>query len=247
MRPLEGLDIQPFNAFGQAGFELRGFPRLGGPLSTLCMLSRADLERLARAALQALGVEVVSFGPMPEDKPMGGFLEVGDIAPGEDSYPWEAEVEFMQGSDGRVYALVESSADALPTLDENGHAIKSEEPAAEDQCPHCGVVDRGDADFIKDHGKCRDCHAKWQSGESDEDEDESVVHCPSCQSHNVAVVQVSCLVHRRPHQGRWPLDSNGFDWSSAGTHRDRSTDNEVVECDDCHHRGNLTDFNFQTA
>jgi len=193
-----------------------------------------------------LGIETVSFAPMPDGKPVGGFLEVGDIAPGEDSFPWEADVEFMLGSDGQVYALVESSVDALPTLDKNGCAIDSEEPADGDRCPQCGVSDRGDATFIKDHGKCRDCHAKWQTGESPAAA-ESTVHCPLCQSRSVSVIEVSCMVHRRPHQGRWPLDNDGFDWSSAGMHRDGSTDNELVECDDCHHRGDLTSFNFQAA
>ncbi len=137
---------------------------------------------------------------MPEDKPMGGFLEVGDIAPGEDAYPWESEVFFHLGSNGVVYAEVEREVDALPTLDDAGHVIESE------------------------------------------------VHCPKCQSHGVSVVQVSCLEHRRHHTGRWPLDKDGFDWGPGQRpHWDRSTDDEVVECDECGERGDLKHFNFQTA
>ena len=245
MYPLEGVDIQSWNVFGHERFALRGFPRFGGPLTTLCVLSRADLEQVARFALRALGVDIVSFGPMPDGKPTGGFLEIGDCKPGDDTYPWEADVELMQGSDGKVYALVESSADGLPTLDGNGHAIEDEEPVDGDRCPQCGEFDRGDADFIKDHGRCRDCHAKWQAGESGDDDMQ--VLCPRCKSTDVYVIAVSCMSHRRPHTGRWPLNNDGFEWDLAGKHRDGSTTDEVVECGVCGHRGDLDAFNFQTA
>ncbi len=68
----------------------------------------------------------VTFAPMPDGKLAGGFLEIGDCAPGEDTYPWEDNVELRLGSDGRVYALVAENADALPTLDEEGRAVSNE-------------------------------------------------------------------------------------------------------------------------
>lgn len=214
MRPMAGVDFNPINMFGQIGFELRACPRHGGRITTLAVLSRADLERLAFAAFQALGLEVVTFGPMPEGKPLGGFLEIGDCASGEDTYPWEADVNFALGSNGVVYAEVERSVEALPTLDDQGHTIEPDESAEEDRA----------------------------------DATESVVHCPQCQSHHVLVVQVSCMEHQRPHTGRWPLDNTGFDWSEGvRPHRDRSTTDEVAECDDCGERGDLKQFNFQVA
>jgi hypothetical protein len=126
MIPMEGADFNSINAFGQIGFELRAFPRHGGKITTLAVLSRADLERLAFAAFQALGLEAVTFGPMPDGKPTGGFLEIGDCAAGQDTYPWEAQVELMLGSNGVVYAEVERSVAALPTLDAEGRAVSDE-------------------------------------------------------------------------------------------------------------------------
>jgi hypothetical protein len=144
VRPMDGADFNPINAFGQIGFELRTFPRLGGKITTLAVLSRADLERLAFAAFQALGLEAVTFGPMPGGKPTGGFLEIGDCAAGQDTYPWEAQVDFALGSNGVVYAEVERSVNALPTLDAEGRAVSDdEEPASDDHlesvvhCPKC--------------------------------------------------------------------------------------------------------------
>jgi hypothetical protein len=143
MCPMDGADFNPINAFGQIGFELRAFPRLGGKITTLGVLSRADLERLAFAAFQALGLEAVTFGPMPDGKPIGGFLEIGDCAAGQDTYPWEAQVDLMLGSNGVVYAEVERSAAALPTLDAEGHAVSNEDDDLPKQlesvvhCPKC--------------------------------------------------------------------------------------------------------------
>jgi len=80
------------------------------------------LQQLGLPALQPFVTGGVTFVPMPDGKPAGGFLEIGDCAPGEDTYPWEGNVELLLGSDGHVYALVAENSDTLPTLDDDGHA-----------------------------------------------------------------------------------------------------------------------------
>jgi hypothetical protein len=92
------------------------------------------LQQLGLPALQPFVTGGVTFVPMPDGKPAGGFLEIGDCAPGEDTYPWEGNVELLLGSNGRVYALVEENSDALPTLDEAGHAVE-DNPASPPE-PH---------------------------------------------------------------------------------------------------------------
>lgn len=54
-----------------------------------------------------------------------------NAAPDEDTYPWEGNVELLLGSDQRVYALVAETVDALPTLDDEGHAVTDENEADE--------------------------------------------------------------------------------------------------------------------
>ena len=88
------------------------------------------LQQLGLPALQPFVTGGVTFEPMPDGKPGGGFLEIGDCAPGEDTYPWEGNVELRLGSDGRVYALVAENADALPKLDEEGRAVSNEDKDA---------------------------------------------------------------------------------------------------------------------
>jgi hypothetical protein len=112
MRPMAGADFNPINMFGQIGFELRAFPRHGGRITTLVVFSRADLERLALAAFQALGLEAVTFGPMPDGKPLGGFLEIGDCATGEGTYPWEAAVSLRWAA--MVWCMRKLSAASRP-------------------------------------------------------------------------------------------------------------------------------------
>lgn len=84
------------------------------------------LQQLGLPALTPFVTGGVTFAPMPDGKPAGGFLEIGDCTPGEDTYPWEDNVELRLGSDGRVYALVAANADALPALDEEGRAVSNE-------------------------------------------------------------------------------------------------------------------------
>ena len=85
--------------------------------------------------------------PMPDGKPDGGFLEIGDCAPGEDTYPWERNVELLLGSDGCVHALVAENSEALPTLDEEGRAVEDDAAARPEQLLlinashfYCGVI-----------------------------------------------------------------------------------------------------------
>jgi hypothetical protein len=81
------------------------------------------LQQLGLPALTPFVTGGVTFAPVPGGKPGGGFLEIGDCALGEDTYPWEGNVELLLGSDGLVYALVAENSDALPTLDNEGHAV----------------------------------------------------------------------------------------------------------------------------
>ena len=87
------------------------------------------LQQLGLPALQPFVTGGVIFAPMPDGKPAGGFLEIGDCSPGEDTYPWEGNVELRLGSDGHVYALVAENSEALPTLDEEGHANEDDAAA----------------------------------------------------------------------------------------------------------------------
>lgn len=93
-------------------------------IATCPIQSPQVLQQLGLPALTPFVTGGVTFAPMPDGKPGGGFLEIGDCAPGEDTYPWEGNVELLLGSDGRVYALVGENSDALPTLDEAGHAVE---------------------------------------------------------------------------------------------------------------------------
>ena len=210
---------------------------------------RSLIEQLGHGAVipasGSASLAGITFGPMPEGKPTGGFLEIGECAEGEDTYPWEAQVEFLLGSNGVVYAEVEQSAARLPTLDDEGHAV-SEEPAFDDRCPRCEIVDRGEADFIKNHGMCSACHAKWQNGNL-LDQVVSVVRCPKCGGETIFVVQVACMEHAQYHTGHWPLNTDGFAWDESGTHRDGSTEDEIAECGDCGYccpAGALHEFGF---
>lgn len=80
--------------------------------------------------------------------------------------------------------------------------------------------------------------------DADEDEDNGAIHCPTCGSENIFVVQVSCMQHAKPHIGRWPLTLDGFAWDESGSHRDGSTTDEFAECDHCGERGSLDHFGF---
>jgi hypothetical protein len=88
------------------------------------------LQQMGLPALTPFVAGGVTFAPMPDGKPSGGFLEIGDCAPGEDTYPWEGNVELLLGSDQRVYALVAKTVDALPMLDDEGRAVSKEDDDA---------------------------------------------------------------------------------------------------------------------
>jgi len=88
------------------------------------------LQQMGLPALTPAVVSGVTFTSMPDGKPSGGFLEIGDCAPGEDTYPWEGNVELLLGSDQRVYALVTETVDALPLLNDEGRAVSKEDDDA---------------------------------------------------------------------------------------------------------------------
>ncbi len=98
-------------------------------IATCPIQSPQVLQQLGLPALTPFVAGGVTFAPLPDGKPAGGFLEIGDCAPGEDTYPWEGNVELRLGSDGRVYALVVENSEALPTLDEEGHAVEDDAAA----------------------------------------------------------------------------------------------------------------------
>ncbi len=47
-----------------------------------------------------------------------------------------------------------------------------ENPSEEDRCPRCGLIDNGEANYIRDYGHCRGCHVAWQHGELPEQQDQ---------------------------------------------------------------------------
>ncbi len=115
------------------------------------------------------------------------------------------------------------------------------------------LVPSDDEKYVKDaferlspHGATWDNVIQYALAEEDDSlvENEGIACCV-CGCQDVDVVQVSCMEHKYPHKGRWPLGVDGFVWDEKGTHRDGgSTDEEVAECTRCHHRGPLADFNF---
>ena len=111
----------------QAGLQEPVYLAATCPIQSPQVLQQMGLPALTPFVANAGGV---TFTSMPDGKPSGGFLEIGDCAPGEDTYPWEGNVELLLGSDGKVYALVAETVDALPMLDDEGRAVSKEDDDA---------------------------------------------------------------------------------------------------------------------
>jgi hypothetical protein len=79
---------------------------------------------------------------------------------------------------------------------------------------------------------------------------ESGIHCPSCGSENIYVIQVECMEHKKPHrfgENEIRLTDTGFEWDVPWIHNDGSTENEIARCDDCEFTcepGGLDKFGF---
>jgi hypothetical protein len=115
------------SAARQAGLQEPVYLAATCPIQSPQVLQQIGLPALTPFVVNTGGV---TFTSMPDGKPSGGFLEIGDCAPGEDTYPWEGNVELLLGSDQRVYALVAKTVDALPMLDDEGRAVSKEDDDA---------------------------------------------------------------------------------------------------------------------
>jgi len=125
----------------------------------------ADVYKTAVEAIRAFPwYQVVTFAPMPDQKPDGGFLEIGEYD--GDTYAWENSVKLMLGSNGKVYAEVVECVTQLPDLDDDGRPLN---PAEEDNhyfmteqpvtCPKCGAR----TEFTETADQCIGCGAVIQS------------------------------------------------------------------------------------
>lgn len=125
----------------------------------------ADVYQAAVEAIRAFPWDqVVTFAPMPDRKPDGGFLEIG--AYDGDTYAWENSVKLMLGSNGKVYAEVVERVTQLPDPDDDGrplhpmeednHYFMTEQPVT---CPQCGAR----TEFTETADPCSGCGAVLQS------------------------------------------------------------------------------------
>lgn len=125
----------------QALVALYALPDLRRP-SITAILQQHQLHQAAQvwedavAAILAFPWElVVTFAPMPDGKPCGGFLEVGESD--GDEYEWESSVLFVLGSNGKVYAEV-AEVQQLPDLEDEGRPI---DVSAETDAEEIGEVE----------------------------------------------------------------------------------------------------------
>jgi hypothetical protein len=143
--------------------------RLAPPIESLLrhhnLHQDADVYKTAVEAIRAFPWDqVVTFAPMPDRKPDGGFLEIGEYD--GDTYAWENSVKLMLGSNGKVYAEVVECVMQLPDLDDDGrplhpveednHYFMTEQPVT---CPKCGAR----AEFTETADQCSGCGAVIQS------------------------------------------------------------------------------------
>jgi hypothetical protein len=122
------------------------------------------LEKAVAAIRDFPWHEVVTFAPMPDRKPDGGFLEIGEFD--GDTYAWENSVKLILGSNGKVYAEVVECVTQLPDLDDDGrplhpteednHYFMTEQPVT---CPQCGAR----TEFTETADQCSGCGAVIQS------------------------------------------------------------------------------------
>jgi hypothetical protein len=144
--------------------------------SVAALLSRSGYQYEAdvvKTIVEAFSVfpwdQVVTFAPLPERKPDGGFLEVGEFD--GDTYAWENSVKLLLGSNGKVYAEVVECVTELPDLDDegrplhgrvednhslfNGYFMTDQPPT----CPQCGAR----TEFTEATDRCSGCGAVVQS------------------------------------------------------------------------------------